>query len=424
MTDTDVLIVGGGPIGLAAAIEARLAGYDVVVVEPRGGPVDKACGEGLMPGALRALQALDVDPAGHVLRGISYRDAHRHADHLFTEGQGRGVRRTTLHTALAERAAALGATTVRGRVEQIDERPQAVTAAGISARWLLGCDGLHSTVRRLAGLEVGADAHAHESLLAHARHDIDAAGTSPGEPSARAAGRGGPGGRATPRAAAPPTPRAAALPTPRAAALPTPRAAAIPTELGGTAPPVRPGPDPRRRFGLRRHFRVPAWTDLVEVHWGDHVEAYVTPVAPDVVGIAMLGPTGTHFDEALAGFAELSERLRGAEPLGPVRGAGPLRQRSRRRSTGRVRLVGDASGYVDALTGEGLRVGLAQASAAVGHLDDPDAYERDWTRVTRDYRVLTSGLVAWATSPARRAIVPLAAHAPWLYGRVVERLAR
>ena len=211
---------------------------------------------------------------------------------------------------------------------------------------------------------------------------------------------------------------------PPGSGLPTPRAAAIPTELGGTAPPVRPGPDPRRRFGLRRHFRVPAWTDLVEVHWGDRVEAYVTPVAPDVVGIAMLGPTGTHFDEALAGFAELSERLRGAEPLGPVRGAGPLRQRSRRRSTGRVRLVGDASGYVDALTGEGLRVGLAQASAVVGHLDDPDAYERDWTRVTRDYRVLTSGLVAWATSPARRAIVPLAAHAPWLYGRVVKRLAR
>ncbi|MEK8226855.1 hypothetical protein NKG05_13355 [Oerskovia sp. M15] len=64
-----------------------------------------------------------------------------------------------------------------------------------------------------------------------------------------------------------------------------------------------------------------------------------------------------------------------------------------------MRLVGDASGYVDALTGEGLRVGLAQASAAVGHLDDPAAYERDWTRVTRDYRMLTAGLVTWATSP-------------------------
>lgn len=89
-----------------------------------------------------------------------------------------------------------------------------------------------------------------------------------------------------------------------------------------------------------------------------------------------------------------------------------------------MRLVGDASGYVDALTGEGLRVGLAQASAAVGHLDDAEAYERAWRHATRDYRVLTTGLVAWATSPARRAIVPLAAHVPVLYGAVVERLAR
>ncbi|MHA7135302.1 NAD(P)/FAD-dependent oxidoreductase [Oerskovia turbata] len=399
MTDTDVLVVGGGPVGLAAAIEARLAGLDVVVVEPRTGPVDKACGEGLMPGALRALHALDVDPEGHVLRGISYRDPRRHADHLFTHGQGRGVRRTTLHAALADRAASLGAVTVAGRVERLDQDAETVTAAGISARWLLGCDGLHSTVRRLAGLEVGADAPARESLLA--RSAARPSGATPGSALAR-----------------PWTGSRDAVDAPAA------HAARIPTELGGTAPPVRPGPDPRRRFGLRRHFRVPAWTDLVEVHWGDHVEAYVTPVARDVVGIAMLGPTGTHFDDALAGFDELAERLRDAEPLGPVRGAGPLRQRSRRRSGGRVRLVGDASGYVDALTGEGLRVGLAQASAAVGLLADPDAYEREWARVTRDYRVLTAGLVQWATSPARRAIVPLAARAPWLYGAVVERLAR
>jgi flavin-dependent dehydrogenase len=107
-----------------------------------------------------------------------------------------------------------------------------------------------------------------------------------------------------------------------------------------------------------------------------------------------------------------------------VQGAGPLRRRSRRRTAGRVRLVGDASGYVDALTGEGVRVGLAQAAAAVRHLDDAAAYEREWWRVTRDYRLLTAGLLAWARSPARDAIVPAARAMPWLYGGVVERLAR
>ncbi|WP_233275854.1 hypothetical protein [Isoptericola variabilis] len=133
----------------------------------------------------------------------------------------------------------------------------------------------------------------------------------------------------------------------------------------------------------------------------------------------------SYFDAALAAtFPELGERLAGAPPAGPVHGAGPLRRRSRRRTAGRVRLVGDASGYVDALTGEGVRVGLAQAAAVVRHLDDAAAYERAWWRVTRDYRLLTAGLLAWARSPARGAVVPVARAWPGLYGAVVERLAR
>ncbi|MBZ2196296.1 NAD(P)/FAD-dependent oxidoreductase [Occultella gossypii] len=339
---TDILVVGGGPVGLAVGIEARLAGREVVVVEPRTAPVDKACGEGLMPGALAGLHRLGVDPTGHVLTGISYRDGRRHADHLFATGSGRGVRRTTLHAALYARSIDLGVEHVRARADRISQSPDGVQAAGIAARFLIACDGLHSTTRRAAGLAVASG-----------------------------------GGRE------------------------------------------------RRRFGLRRHFRVAAWTDLVEVHWGAEVEAYVTPVADDAVGVALLGPAGVDYTDALATFPEISDRLRDAEPLGPVRGAGPLRQRSRRRVAGRIRLVGDASGYVDALTGEGLSVGLAQARAAVATLDDgPEAYERAWARATRDYRLLTSGLVRWAMSPGRAAIVPVAARVPPLFGAIVERLAR
>ena len=343
--DADVLVVGGGPIGLAAAIEARMAGLSVVVVEPRSGPIDKACGEGLMPGAVAALARLGVEPSGHPLTGIGYRSGRRQVDHLFATGPGLGVRRTTLHAALSERAAALGVQQVEGRVRAIEQDCRTVTAAGVRARWLLGCDGLHSSVRRLAGLaEVERTAHR----------------------SART----------------------------------------------------------RRRFGLRRHFRVLAWTDLVEVHWGPQVEAYVTPVADDVVGLALLGPPRVDFAAALASFPVLADRLGRAEPLGPVRGAGPLRQVSSARTAGRVRLVGDASGYVDALTGEGLRVGLAQAAAAIAHLDDAAGYERAWAAATRDYRLLTVALVTMATSPLRRAIVPIATAAPAVFGAAVERLAR
>src|SRR5207344_3429637 len=53
-----------------------------------------------------------------------------------------------------------------------------------------------------------------------------------------------------------------------------------------------------RRYGVRRHYRVAPWTDLVEVHWGRHVEAYVTPVADDVVGVAMLGPPNYDYDRS------------------------------------------------------------------------------------------------------------------------------
>ncbi|ERK69234.1 hypothetical protein N136_04444, partial [Leifsonia aquatica ATCC 14665] len=103
MTAPDLIVVGAGPVGLACAIEARLDGMDVLVVEPRSGPIDKACGEGLMPGALAALHRIGVDPAGRPLAGIAYIDRDARVEHRFAERPGRGVRRTVLHAALAER---------------------------------------------------------------------------------------------------------------------------------------------------------------------------------------------------------------------------------------------------------------------------------------------------------------------------------
>jgi flavin-dependent dehydrogenase len=122
----------------------------------------------------------------------------------------------------------------------------------------------------------------------------------------------------------------------------------------------------------------------------------------------------------------LRERLEGAEWSTPVRGAGPLRQSVRRRVAGRVLLVGDAAGYVDALTGEGIRTGLACARAAVEAVAraDPAAYERDWRRLTRSYRLLTNGLLL-STRPqiARRHIVGTAVRLPRVYAAAVEALA-
>ena len=79
----DLLIAGAGPAGLATALYAERAGLTVTVVDPRAlagehaRPIDKACGEGLMPGAVRDLADLGVDPPGHPLQGIGYLSEQR-----------------------------------------------------------------------------------------------------------------------------------------------------------------------------------------------------------------------------------------------------------------------------------------------------------------------------------------------------------
>ena len=53
--DTDVFVVGGGPAGLGCAIAARQHGLRVIVADSAQPPIDKACGEGLMPDSLEVL---------------------------------------------------------------------------------------------------------------------------------------------------------------------------------------------------------------------------------------------------------------------------------------------------------------------------------------------------------------------------------
>jgi flavin-dependent dehydrogenase len=57
-----VFVIGGGPAGLAAAIAARQRGFAVAVADGLEPPVDKACGEGLMPDTLRVLRELGWMP--------------------------------------------------------------------------------------------------------------------------------------------------------------------------------------------------------------------------------------------------------------------------------------------------------------------------------------------------------------------------
>lgn len=181
-----------------------------------------------------------------------------------------------------------------------------------------------------------------------------------------------------------------------------------------------------RRWGIRRHVRISPWTDHVEVHWADDAEAYVTPVADDCVGIAVLTSRRGGFDQHLDEFPGLRRRVAGY-PHGPDMAAGPLRQKVSRPSCGRVLLVGDAAGYIDALTGEGLGIAFATAELLVGCIaaGRADDYDRRWRQVTRRYRLLTAGILQASTSaPLRRAVVPAADAFPGVFTGLVNRLAQ
>lgn len=354
----EVVIAGGGPAGLGAAIRSAQRGFRTVLFE-RSGPVpDKACGEGLMPAGARELERLGVripEDRCARFRGIRYlQEDGTVLEARFRNGAGLGIRRTALEDALRERALACGAELRAGAVLAARARGDRVeldTASGaLEARLLIAADGLHSALRRAAGLEL-----------------------------ARAEG------------------------------------------------PLR--------FGLRRHFELPPWTDLVEVHWEAGVEAYVTPVSPRTVNVAFLRERGgsEDFDALLRRFPLLRERVAGAPPSSETRGAGPLLQRVRAVWAERLALIGDAAGYVDAITGQGLSLAFAASGLLMEEL--PDDLSGDLGPALRRYGerlrprwlayALPAGaLVALSRRPAlRRAAFRTLRAVPGAFGALVRAVA-
>lgn len=337
----DLVVAGGGPAGLATAIHAARAGLETVVIEKRTGPIDKACGEGLMPHAVRQLDLLGTRPEGKSFLGISYLDGQHAVTAHFTSGAGLGVRRKTLHAALLAEADRAGVELVHDKVGDVTQDAESVSVNGIRGRYLAAADGLHSPIRAGLGLDL-------------------------------------PQGRT-------------------------------------------------RRWGIKRHIAVAPWSEFVEVYWSNEPEAgeaYVTPVADDCVGIAILTSRQGRFEQHLDAFPKLRERLDGL-PHEPDRAAGPLRQRVRNRVAGRILLVGDAAGYVDALTGEGLGLAFAASGLLVDSViaDRPGDYEKQWRRTTRRYRLMTAGMLHASTSPLRSVIVPAASSLPRVFRGMVNLLA-
>ncbi len=118
------------------------------------------------------------------------------------------------------------------------------------------------------------------------------------------------------------------------------------------------------RYGFRRHYQVRPWSDVVEVHWGASGQVYITPVAEDCVCVAFVTRDARlGREDWLAGYPELQARLNGARIASRERGALTATRRLGAVARDNVALVGDASGSVDAVTGEGLAICFRQAIA-------------------------------------------------------------
>jgi flavin-dependent dehydrogenase len=181
------------------------------------------------------------------------------------------------------------------------------------------------------------------------------------------------------------------------------------------------------RFGFRQHFRISPWTDFVEVYWGARCQVYVTPVSDDEVGIALLSrDSHLRLDAAMKQFPELQRRLQGAPPSSAERGAMTVSRRLRRVFRGRTVLVGDASGSVDAITGEGLSLSFHQAvalSEALCH-GRLASYQSEHSRLARRPAFVAATLLSLDRFPAlRRTIFKTLALDPPIFARFLTALS-
>jgi len=320
----DVFVVGGGPAGLAAAIAARQRGMSVTVADGTEPPIDKACGEGLMPETIVALGELGVEiqpDAGYRFRGVRFLQQEMQVGAEFPQALGVGIRRTILHEWLIARAENCGVRLMwRTPVSAITKTGVQLPAEFVASRWIIGADGSGSRVRRWSGLDT------------------------------------------------------ATLQS--------------------------------QRYATRRHYRVRPWSDHVEIYWGHRAQAYVTPIGHEEVCIVVMAKRAEDaaFDSLLLDCAQLKQRLSGAELASRERGAITRMHSLRAVHSGNVALVGDASGGVDAITGEGLRLAFQQAIAlgdAMEH-DDLPSYERTHRKLARKPTLMGNLLLTLARNDSLR----------------------
>jgi flavin-dependent dehydrogenase len=161
------------------------------------------------------------------------------------------------------------------------------------------------------------------------------------------------------------------------------------------------------RFAFRRHYRIAPWSEYMELHWGPKCQIYVTPIAADEICVALVSSDPhLRLDAALSAFPEMISRLEGAQQSSVERGSITSTRKLRHVHQGRVALVGDASGSVDSITGEGLCLTFHQAEVLAECLvqEDLRRYQREHTALARRPAMMARLLLAldWKSSLRQR----------------------
>ncbi len=362
--DGDVVIVGAGVAGSAVALHLAGAGHSVVLVDRAAFPRKKTCGEGLMPHGVHELQQLGLlDAVREVgflpFRGIAYHVAGQRAVGDFPQGE-HGYQGMGIRRWRLDKVL----------VDACEAHPNIKVHTGCKVE-RIGVSGSQVIVESAVG-----DIWARCIIGADGLHSV------------------------------------------------------VRRELG-----LDRAPSGRKRYGVRAHFQRSTSApdaEYVEVHIGDRAEYYVTPTAPGEFNIALLleesvakqfaGNLEGGFYDLVGEMAPVRELLTGAQPLTTPKLVGPLRQSASGLVSRRAMLVGDAAGFLDGITGEGMSIALSSARLAAHTLCtalDSDRlekwnllpYQRAQRRMARDMTRFTEA-VLWGI------------RYPSLAGRVVRNLGR
>ncbi|MCU1286759.1 MAG: monooxygenase, FAD-binding [Acidobacteriales bacterium] len=161
----------------------------------------------------------------------------------------------------------------------------------------------------------------------------------------------------------------------------------------------------RRRFGFRRHYQIEPWSEFVEISWSDRAQMYVTPVASDRVCVALItGNQHLRFNEGLRLFPEVEARLQNATAITHEQGALSSSRQLDKVFIGNFALIGEASGSVDAITGDGLSLAFQQAVALAEAIrcENLATYQSQHRRIAQLPRFMAEAMLAMDGRPRFR----------------------